>query len=136
MYKLGRRSKANLKGVHVDLQAVVRRALEIGHTDFSVVEGLRTEERQAELVADGKSQTMRSYHLADINGVSNAVDLYPWVNGKTSHKPRDYKLLAKAMFRASQELGVVIEWGGFWRNFEDKPHWQRIALKEPTATGK
>jgi peptidoglycan L-alanyl-D-glutamate endopeptidase CwlK len=41
-YKLGARSIANLRGVHPDLVAVVKRAIELTPIDFTVTEGLRT----------------------------------------------------------------------------------------------
>jgi len=116
----------NLEGVNLDLICVVKKAIEITEVDFSVVDGLRTKEEQRQLVLEGKSWTMGSYHLADETGKANAVDLYPWVNGETNHNSKYYKLIAKAMFRASQELKVIIEWGGLWGSREDMPHWQKV----------
>ncbi len=122
MYKLGKASLRNLGGVDKDLQAVVHRAIEISEVDFSVVEGLRTIEMQEALVTAGKSWTLDSYHLS-----GDAIDIYPWVDGATSHDPEHYKKIAKAMFRSSQELGVVLEWGGFWNEMQlDMPHWQKV----------
>jgi peptidoglycan L-alanyl-D-glutamate endopeptidase CwlK len=46
--------------------------------DFSVAEGIRTEDRQKELVASGKSKTMNSKHLRQSTGYGHAVDLYPY----------------------------------------------------------
>ncbi|WP_050875035.1 M15 family metallopeptidase, partial [Yersinia frederiksenii] len=80
-FRFSQRSENNLKGINPDLLKVVRRALEISAVDFSVIEGLRTIERQKELVATGKSQTMNSRHIS-----GNAVDLFPvggdWNNYK------------------------------------------------------
>ena len=64
-FVLGRRSLARLEGVHPDLVAVVKRAIEITPQDFAVLEGLRTKERQAQLVqagADRKSTRLNSSH--------------------------------------------------------------------------
>ena len=44
-YKLGKRSRQRLEGVHPDLVKVVERAIEITEIDFTVLEGLRTVER-------------------------------------------------------------------------------------------
>ena len=126
-YKLGRGSRRNLKGVNANLVAVVELAIGICKVDFSVVDGLRTIEEQKKNIEDGVSWTMDSYHLPDENEESNAVDLYPWVNSKTDHDPKHYKYIARAMFKASQILGVTIEWGGLWRNREDLPHWQKVS---------
>ena len=121
MFRLSTKSEANLLGVDADLQAVVRLAIQLTDVDFSVVEGLRSPERQQELVDDGKSWTLDSYHIT-----GEAVDLYPWVDGATSHETGPYNRVAKAMFKASQQLGVQVEWGGFWTKHRDKPHWQKV----------
>jgi peptidoglycan L-alanyl-D-glutamate endopeptidase CwlK len=118
---LGKGSLANLEGVDTDIVETVRLAIKLSEIDFSVVDGLRTLDEQKELVAEGKSWTLDSYHLT-----GNAVDIYPWVSGRTSHKAKHYKLIAKAMFKASQMLRMELEWGGLW-NTEDKPHWQKVA---------
>ena len=47
------RSRKALAGVHADLVRVAIRALELSNTDFVVTEGLRTAQRQAELVRAG-----------------------------------------------------------------------------------
>jgi peptidoglycan L-alanyl-D-glutamate endopeptidase CwlK len=72
-YTLGNRSLQNLSGVHPDLVAVVKRAVEITEQDFSVIEGIRNINRQRELVKTGKSTTMNSRHLT-----GHAVDIAPW----------------------------------------------------------
>lgn len=41
-FVLGERSLKNLWGVHPDLVAVVKRAIQITRTDFTVIEGVRT----------------------------------------------------------------------------------------------
>ena len=119
-FTLGSKSKSKLIGVHPDLVAVVERAMEIStEQDFTVLEGLRTKERQRRLVRDGKSQTMNSRHLT-----GHAVDLAPVVNGSISWDWDYYWELERVMKQASKELGVPIEWGGDWITFKDGPHWQ------------
>lgn len=109
----------NLGGVKNDLVAVVKRAIEITEVDFTVLEGLRTVERQKQLVANGASTTMNSRHLD-----GHAVDLGAWVDGTISwHWPHYYKI-ADAMKKAADELGVELEWGGDWKTFMDGPHFQ------------
>lgn len=120
MFKLSNRSQTRLAGVDSGLAAVVRRAIEISQVDFSVIEGLRTIGKQKEYFDTGKSKTMNSRHLT-----GHAVDLYPWVDGKTSHADHHYELLKKAMFTAAKELNEPIEWGGNWKSIIDKPHWQK-----------
>lgn len=117
-FVLGQRSIQRLSGVHPELVAVVRRAIQITPVDFTVLEGLRSVERQRELVRKGASRTMNSRHLT-----GHAVDIAPWVGGKVSWDWQYYYQLAPSVFEAAEDLGVPIEWGGHWR-FKDGPHWQ------------
>ena len=113
------RSEKNLVGVHSDLVRVMRRALEIAPVDFMVIEGLRTVERQRQLVAKGASQTMRSRHLT-----GHAVDIAPVVGGAIRWDWPLYDRLAVAVKQAAREVSVPVEWGGDWTTFKDGPHWQ------------
>ena len=118
-FKLSQRSLNNLKGVHPDLVAVVHRAIAITPVDFTVTEGLRTVERQKQLVATGASKTMNSRHLT-----GHAVDRAAWVGGGIRWDWPLYDVLAVAMKKAAQELGVSIIWGGDWTTFKDGPHFE------------
>ena len=118
-FKLGATSLARLKGVHPDLVKVVKRAIELTPIDFTVLEGLRTKERQQQLVAKGASKTMNSYHLT-----GHAVDIAPLVDGKVTWDWKYYNQLAPVIKQAAKELGVNITWGGDWTSFKDGPHWQ------------
>ena len=115
-YKLSQRSMQHLSGVHPDLVAVVKRAIEITEQDFSVIEGVRHINRQRELVAKGASKTMNSRHLT-----GHAVDLAPYpVNWDWEY----FYPIADAMKAAADELEVDLEWGGDWKSFPDGPHFQ------------
>ena len=113
------RSEMNLTGVKDPLVKVVRRAAEITDLDFIVTEGLRTKERQAELVKAGASQTMQSKHLT-----GDAVDLAAVVTGEVRWDWPLYAKLATVMKQAAKDVGVTIEWGGDWKSFKDGPHFQ------------
>ena len=115
-YKLGQRSLQNLSGVHPDLVAVVKRAIEITEQDFSVIEGVRNIDRQRQLVKSGASQTMNSRHLT-----GHAVDIAPY---PLSWDWPQFYPIEDAMKKAAEELEVDLEWGGDWRSFKDGPHWQ------------
>ena len=119
MFKLGSRSKSRLVGVHPDLVKIVERAIELSTVDFTVLEGLRTVERQKELVAAGASQTMNSRHIT-----GHAVDLGAWVGTGVRWEWPLYPKIADAMKAAAQELGILVEWGGDWKTFKDGPHFQ------------
>ncbi len=118
-FRLGTTSRARLKGVHPDLVRVVEAAIERTPVDFTVLEGLRSKARQAQLVAKGASKTLNSYHIT-----GHAVDIAPLVNGQVSWDWADYYPLAKAIKATARELGVDITWGGDWTTFRDGPHWQ------------
>lgn len=128
------RSLRNLQGIHPDLRKVMDRALQEAPFAFVVTEGLRTLERQKELVRIGASNTLNSRHLT-----GHAVDLVPFVDidkdGKVEAEemyswPLYYKL-APAIKAAALKEGVAIEWGGDWKKFRDGPHWQLSAKKYP-----
>ena len=118
-FVLGKRSLARLEGVHPDLVAVVKRAIEITPQDFAVLEGLRTKERQVQLVQAGASKTMASRHLT-----GHAVDLGVLVEGVVKWDWPLYDQLARTMKAAAAELHLPIEWGGDWKTFKDGPHFQ------------
>lgn len=123
-YYLSKRSLDNLIGVHPDLVSVVERAIEITPLDFGVSEGLRTYQKQQQMVSEGKSQTLESLHLKQMDGFSHAVDLYVLVDGKPTCEHKYFRKVIQAMFTAAIELGVQIEAGGLWRDFLDSPHFQ------------
>ena len=95
--------------------------------DFTVLEGLRTLERQKQLFAAGKSKTLNSRHIT-----GHAVDLYPWpINGDFDSDGilniedwDAYRPIAQAMKDAAKSLGITIVWGGDWKSFPDGPHYQ------------
>ena len=109
MFHLSRRSEKRLSGLHPDLIKVVRRALQVATRDFTVLEGLRTEARQRQLVADGASQTMNSRHLT-----GHAVDIAPLDDDEVTWQWHYYFGLASAVQQAAQELETPIVWGGIW----------------------
>ena len=88
-------------------------------TDFIVTEGLRTVERQRQLVAKGASQTMNSRHIT-----GHAVDLAATVDGEVRWDWPLYHRLATAMKEAARQLGIRMVWGGDWRSFKDGPHFE------------
>lgn len=102
-----------LDGVNPRLIQVVELASEICAIDIWVIEGVRTMARQRELVAAGKSKTLRSYHLS-----GNAVDLW---DGRKWDKAA-FTPIIEAMEESARRLGVRITGGYSWG--WDYPHWQ------------
>jgi peptidoglycan L-alanyl-D-glutamate endopeptidase CwlK len=118
MYTLGPRSRQRLKGIHPDLVKVVERAIEISTIDFTVLEGLRTPERQKALLEAGASQTLNSRHIT-----GHAVDLGAWVDNQVDWSWPLYHKIAAAMKDAATQEGVSIVWGGDWK-MRDGPHFE------------
>jgi peptidoglycan LD-endopeptidase CwlK len=120
MRKFSARSLKSLNGIHPDLRRVIDRALQDSPLDFVVIEGLRTAERQRQLVASGASKTMNSRHLT-----GHAVDLMPiGPNGKGAFDWPLYDRLGPAVKEAAAKEGVQIVWGGDWSSFRDGPHFE------------
>jgi len=118
---------ARLVGVHPVLADLIRAASQQCAVPFTVIEGLRTPERQRELVAKGASKTLNSRHLT-----GHAVDLWPLdatgkplPAGTKAAEARlwaDLGIIANAMKAEAARRGVMIEWGGDWG--WDGPHFQ------------
>lgn len=118
---------ARLVGVHPVLADLIRAASLACDVPFTVIEGLRTAERQRELVARGASKTMNSRHLT-----GHAVDLWPLdaagkplPSGTKAAEDRlwaDLRIIAGVVKAQAKARGVAIEWGGDWG--WDAPHIQ------------
>lgn len=119
MFKLSAKSLSRLEGVHPDLVKVVHRAIQNSNVDFAVLEGLRTPERQQQLVKSGASLTLKSRHLT-----GHAVDLGAIVGGQVRWDWPLYYKIAETMKDAARDLKVPITWGGDWTMFKDGPHFE------------
>ncbi len=117
--ELSELSKKRLEGVDERLKAVVMECAARCPYPFNVSEGLRTEEKQREYVKQDKSRTMKSKHL-----IGKAVDLYPLSMDRRVIDWTGFEDLAARMFEVAEEMGVEIVWGGHWKTFIDKPHFE------------
>jgi len=108
-FRLGKTSEENLEGVHPEIVALVRHAIEHTTQDFSVFEGLRSPARQKALFVAGASRTLESYHLT-----GEAVDLVPFVEGRVQWQAPLCIKVARFMLDASRKLSVPVVWGGVW----------------------
>jgi peptidoglycan L-alanyl-D-glutamate endopeptidase CwlK len=140
MFSFSERSLNNLKGVHPKLVAVVKRALVISPIDFTVLEGVRSQERQNELWAQGRTKPGQvvtwiqstGTHGIQSDGYGHAVDLAPYPIDWNDFERFDQ--LATVMFAAAKELGVTLRWGGNWdmddriheRGESDSPHFELV----------
>lgn len=111
---LGLLSESKLRGVHPDLVRVVREADRImdrlyAPLSFTVIEGRRTAQRQAELVKAGASWTLDGRHVT-----GHAVDLGALLNDRVLWDWSLYYRIGDAMRRASINESVPVVWGGVW----------------------
>lgn len=119
--KFSPRSEARLAEVDPKLAELMRR-VEAAHPDaFEIAEARRTPERQAQMVAEGKSQTMNSKHLT-----GNAVDIaLIGPDGKPNWDFESYRPIADTAKSVAAELGVPdFVWGGDWKTLKDGVHFQ------------
>jgi len=113
-FRLSQRSLDKLDGVHPEMVATVQKAIELTDVDFGVTYGVRTLEAQKELVATGRSQTMKSKHLIQGDGYSHAVDLVAYFGSNVSWELNVYDNICDAMAQAAREVGCSIKWGAAW----------------------
>jgi peptidoglycan LD-endopeptidase CwlK len=118
-YNFGNKSLEKLSTVHPDLQKLFKEAITNSPYDFSITEGVRSLERQKELVAAKKSTTMNSRHLT-----GKAVDIAVFVDGKITWDIRAYKAVAEHIKNVAKLMNIPIVWGGDWKSFVDGPHFE------------
>ena len=119
MFSFSKASLEKMNGVNSKLINLMKEAIKESPYDFSITEGIRTLKRQKELVAQGKSKTLKSYHLT-----GKAVDIAGWIDGKVTWDFKYYKEVADHIKEVARKLGYVITWGGDWKTFKDGPHFQ------------
>lgn len=114
-----------LKGVHPDLQKLFATVLQKAPWPLRVTEGLRTLERQKQLVKIGASRTLNSRHLT-----GHAIDVVPYVDLDRDGKIETEELYRKELFvklipiakDVADKLNIEVVWGYDWG--WDMPHWE------------
>lgn len=105
MPKFGKRSKERLKGVDTKLVNVLNELIKI--MDVTIIEGLRSKQRQEILLKEGKTKTKFSKHIE-----GKAVDLAPY---PIDWEDRDRFHYMGGMIRGiAKQLNVNVRWGGDW----------------------
>ena len=142
-YRFGERSLSNLENVNPDLVKVMMEAIKTSPVDFTIVEGLRSKERQQYLFSQGRTRPGKKVTNADgiknlsnhqdeadgkKDGLGSAVDLFPFFLGKVQvdHKDtiKNLKLIADHIKKVAASLKIEIVWGGDWKKPYDPPHFQ------------
>ena len=105
MPKFGKRSKERLKGVDTRLVNVLNELIKI--MDVTIIEGLRSKQRQEILLKEGKTKTKFSKHIE-----GKAVDLAPY---PIDWEDRDRFHYMGGMIRGiAKQLNINVRWGGDW----------------------
>lgn len=118
-YRLSNLSRGRMVGLHPDLIRVIEGAIARTPVDFRVTEGLRSAERQAQLVKAGASQTLNSRHLS-----GHAVDVAAMVGPEIRWDWPLYPLIAEAFKAEAKAQGIALIWGGDWPKLRDGPHFE------------
>jgi|TARA_R110000744_G_scaffold236939_1_gene354438 peptidoglycan L-alanyl-D-glutamate endopeptidase CwlK len=105
MPKFGKRSRDRLKGVDAKLVNVLNEVVK--YFDITIIEGLRSQKRQDELVAEGKSKTKFGKHV-----LGKAVDLAPYPIDWQARD--DFHLLGGFILGVASQMDVNVRWGGDW----------------------
>ena len=105
MPKFGKRSKERLRGVDTRLVNVLNELIKI--MDVTIIEGLRSKQRQEILLKEGKTKTKFSKHIE-----GKAVDLAPY---PIDWEDRDRFHYMGGMIRGiAKQLNINVRWGGDW----------------------
>jgi len=125
----GKKSRERLKGVDSRLINVLNEVVK--YFDITVIEGLRSQERQNELVAQGKSKTKFGKHVE-----GKAVDIAPYPIDWNARD--DFHYLGGFVLGVASKMGIDVRWGGDWsdsslsknarttkdNNFDDLVHFE------------
>jgi hypothetical protein len=131
MPNFSKRSYDNLITCDKRLQEIAKEAIK--EIDFTIIEGHRSKEKQAENVRKGVSQTMNSKHCEI---PSRAFDFIPYpFTGWNDVEA--FERVAKVLLRIAKEKGILARRGSDWNmnnlkddKFYDGPHFELLTQFE------
>ena len=135
-YQWGQTSLSRMKGLDEKLVRVLFRAIRIASRkkdgiDMSIPQlgGVRTADEQNKLFENGFSKCdgydKKSYHQS-----GKAVDVIPYIKGGNVYSlPSEeqevlFGKVAVCMLEAAAMEGVKLNWGGNWKSWLDRPHFE------------
>ena len=131
MPSFGKNSRERLSQCDHKLQEVFNEVIK--HIDCSVLEGIRSKEKQDRMFAEGKSKFKypgSKHNVTAANGKSIAVDVTPY---PVDWKDRERQtLFAGFVIGIAKGMDIKIRWGGDWdmdwevndNKFDDFPHFE------------
>ena len=126
MYKFSAKSLAKINDpkFHPKLKKLLIEAIKTSLIDFTVIETVRTIEKQKEYVAKGTSKTMKSRHIPSTNksGYCEAFDIAPYpIDWKNVTK---FDILGEHILKIAKNLNIKIRWGKTFKTLVDRPHFE------------
>lgn len=127
MPKFSKASAAKLATCHPDLQRLFNAVIQTH--DCTIICGARTLEEQQKAFKGGFSKLdgikKKSKHqISKEQPLSLAVDVLPhpikW-DDRSGHE-----VFARAVKVHAQNLNIKIRWGGDFKSFSDRPHWELV----------
>ena len=132
MFKLGKRSRKNMVGMHPIMAFFIEETIKESKQDFGILNGggVRTNAQQAAMYAQGRTTegikitwTEDSYHQYGLGG-----DLVAYNKGKFNWKVKNYDEIIRAGKAVIKKYNLPIDNGfDLWKR--DKPHWQLTGFK-------
>lgn len=125
MYKYSKRSLKNLSECHPLLIALFMEVIK--HVDCTIIDGYRTKKEQNDAFNKGYSKL--KYPKSKHNKKpSLAADVMPYpIDWDDAMGAEHFAGIVKGIAFA---MGIPITWGGDWRSFIDRPHYQLNGSKE------
>lgn len=138
MYRYGERSQRVLSTLHPDLKTLCKRLITL--KDTALIEGHRSNERQQELLEEGKTKVGPGKSKHNLRP-SHAVDMLPWPFSQEDWNDRDkfhlhagYVLAVADRLYHEGRMSRRVRWGGDWDKdwetsdnvFDDFPHFELI----------
>lgn len=123
MPRFGRSSRLILAELHPQLREVAGEAIK--YFDFRITAGYRGQEDQDKAVQEGFSQ-LRWPNSRHNRRPAEAMDCVPW--------PVDWNdigrfhEMAGVILTVAKQQGIGLAWGGHWRKFKDRPHFELTGL--------
>ena len=133
MARFGPKSKERLSECNPKLQELFNEVIK--HVDCSVLEGIRTKEKQDRMFAEGKSKFKypgSKHNVANEKDKAIAIDVTPY---PVDWEDRERQtLFAGLVIGVAKGMDINIRWGGDWdmdfevndNKFDDFPHFELI----------
>lgn len=138
IYAFGSISRQRLSTCEPKLVHLAQRVLNRGIMDLHILCGLRSRAQQEEAFLQGfstKRWPYSTHNTMEPDGLSRAVDIAPFINGRVSYKPEHCCVMAGLLLSQADIMGIGVRWGGNWdqdgepitdQGFNDLVHFELI----------